>query len=131
MPQMTIGKLAQASGVHVETIRYYQRRRLLTEPPKPAAGVRRYGSDAVARVRFIKRAQELGFSLAEIERLLHLQEGQSCDAARKLAAEKLAVVDARLADLSRMRRALAELVRRCDAEQREVSCPIIESLQGP
>ena len=74
MPQMTIGKLAQASGVHVETIRYYQRRRLLTEPPKPAAGVRRYGSDAVARVRFIKRAQELGFSLAEIERLLHLQE---------------------------------------------------------
>ena len=129
MSQMTIGRLAQASGVHVETIRYYQRRGLLREPQKPMGGVRRYGADAVARVHFIKRAQELGFSLAEIARLLELQEGQSCDAARTLAVEKLAAVEDRLADLGRMRRVLADLIGRCEAERCDVSCPIIETLQ--
>jgi len=128
---MTIGILARAAGVHVETIRYYQRRGLLSAPPKPARGVRRYGSDAVARLRFIKRAQELGFSLAETGRLLALQEAQSCDSARALAAEKLAAVDGRLADLERMRAVLTDLIDRCDASACNVSCPIIESLQRP
>lgn len=131
MSQMTIGALARAAGVHVETIRYYQRRGLLAAPPKPRRGVRRYGGDAVARLRFVRRAQELGFSLAETGRLLTLQEGRSCDAARSLAAEKLAAVDDRLADLGRMRTALTELIDRCDAIACDVSCPIIETLQRP
>ena len=129
MSQMTIGTLARVAGVHVETIRYYQRCGLLAAPPRPLRGIRRYGSDAVARLRFIKRAQELGFSLAETGRLLALQEGQSCDAARTLAAEKLAAVDDRLSDLGRMRAVLADLIGRCDAGLCKVSCPIIESLQ--
>jgi len=131
MSQMTIGALARAAGVHVETIRYYQRRGLLSAPPRPARGVRRYGGEAVARLQFIKRAQELGFSLAETGRLLTLQEGQSCDAARALAAEKLTAVDDRLADLARMRAVLTELIDRCDASACNVSCPVIETLQRP
>jgi MerR family transcriptional regulator, mercuric resistance operon regulatory protein len=128
---LTIGKVAQAAGVNVETIRYYERLGLLRRPVRPPRGVRRYADDTVARVRFIKRAQELGFSLAEIGRLLELQEAQSCAAARSLAAEKLALVAARLKDLERMRGVLTELIGRCDARRGKVSCPIIESLQRP
>jgi MerR family mercuric resistance operon transcriptional regulator len=125
---LTIGKVAQAAGVNVETVRYYERMKLLRQPPRPPGGVRRYADDAVARIRFIKRAQELGFSLAEIARLFALERAQSCGAARSLAAEKLALVDARLADLGRMRAVLAELIGRCDAGRGKVSCPIIETL---
>ena len=128
---LTIGKVARAAGVNVETVRYYERVSLLRQPPRPPGGVRRYADDAVARIRFIKRAQELGFSLAEIGHLLALQKGQSCSAARSLASEKLSAVEARLADLRRMHRVLADLIGRCDAERCEVSCPIIESLQRP
>jgi MerR family mercuric resistance operon transcriptional regulator len=127
---LTIGKVARAAGVNVETIRYYERVKLLRQPPRPPGGVRRYPEDAVARIRFIKRAQELGFSLVEVGRLLNLQRSQCCDDARALAAEKLAAVDARLADLGRMREVLAELIGRCNAERCDVSCPIIETLQG-
>lgn len=127
---LTIGKVARAAGVNVETIRYYERVNLLRQPPRPPGGVRRYADDAVARIRFIKRAQELGFSLLEVGRLLDLQQPQGCDDARALAAERLAAVDARLADLGRMRTALAELIGRCKAERCDVSCPIIETLQG-
>ena len=126
---LTIGKVARAAGVNVETIRYYERVNLLRKPPRPPGGVRRYGADAVARIRFIKRAQELGFSLAEVGRLLDLQKAQSCGAARALAAQKLALVQARLEDLDRMRGVLTELIGRCDARRGKVSCPIIESLQ--
>lgn len=128
---LTIGKVARAAGVNVETVRYYERVNLLPRPPRPSGGVRRYSDDAVARIRFIKRAQELGFSLAEIERLLALQDPQSCSAARSLAAEKLGLVEARLVDLERMRGVLKELIERCDARRGDVSCPIIESLQRP
>lgn len=130
-PSLTIGKVARAAGVNVETVRYYERVNLLQQPPRPSGGVRRYSDDAVARIRFIKRAQELGFSLAEIKRLLALQESQSCSAARSLAAEKLDLVEARLTDLERMRGVLKELIERCDARRGNVSCPIIESLQRP
>ena len=126
---LTIGKVARAAGVNVETVRYYERMKLLRQPARPPGGVRRYADDAVARIRFIKRAQELGFSLAEIRRLLALQEAQSCGAARSLAAEKLALVEARLQDLERMRGVLTDLIGRCDAQRGKVSCPIIESLQ--
>lgn len=128
---LTIGKVAQAAGVNVETIRYYERLALLRQPPRPPGGVRHYGDGAVARIRFIKRAQELGFSLAEIKHLLTLQEAQSCAAARALAAEKLALVEARVTDLERMRSVLVELIGRCDARRGKVSCPIIETLQQP
>ena len=127
-PNLTIGWVAKAAGVNVETIRYYQRLKLLEEPAKPLGSVRRYAEVAVARVQFIKRAQELGFSLAEIQRLLRLGDPQSCGEARALAAEKLALVESRVADLQRLRGVLEDLIGRCDRRQGKVACPIIESL---
>lgn len=127
-PNLTIGEIARAAGVNVETIRYYQRLKLVEEPPRLSGRVRRYGEAAVARIRFIKRAQELGFSLAEIARLLHLAEPQSCGVARSLAAQKLALVESRLADLDRLRGALKELIARCDVNRGNVACPIIATL---
>jgi len=130
-PNLTIGGVAKAAGVNVETIRYYQRLKLVEEPARPPGGVRRYAGTAVARVRFVKRAQELGFSLAEIRRLLRLSDPQSCGEARALAAEKLALVEARAADLERLRGTLKELIGRCDRGRGKVACPIIESLARP
>jgi len=125
---LTIGGVAKAAGVNVETIRYYQRLKLLEEPARPLGGVRRYAEDAIERVRFIKRAQELGFSLTEIQRLLRLGDPQSCGEARALASEKLALVESRVADLQRLRGVLKELIGRCDRRRGKVACPIIESL---
>ena len=127
-PGLTIGKVARAAGVHIETIRYYQRMGLVAEPRRPPGGVRRYSDEAVARLRFIKRAQELGFTLAEIRRLLALGDPQSCGKARALAAEKLALVRSRVADLERMRGVLEALIARCEAGRGKVACPIIETL---
>ena len=127
---MTIGRVADAAGVNVETIRFYQRLGLLAEPARPPGGVRRYGSELVSRLRFVKRAQQLGFSLAEIQRLLVLEDPQSCGKARSLAAEKLALVEARIADLERMRGVLKELVARCDVRRGKVACPIIATLSA-
>jgi MerR family mercuric resistance operon transcriptional regulator len=128
--QLTIGKVARAAGVNVETVRYYQRSGLVPEPPRPAGSVRRYSDEIVARLRFIKRAQELGFSLAEIRRLLALGDPQSCGKARALAADKLSLVSSRIADLERMRAVLESLIERCDAVRGRVACPIIETLAG-
>jgi MerR family mercuric resistance operon transcriptional regulator len=125
---LTIGRVANAAGVNVETIRFYQRLGLLAEPAKPLGGIRRYSGEFVARLRFIKRAQQLGFSLAEVQRLLVLEDPQSCSKARSLAAEKLALVEARIADLERMRGVLKELVARCDVRRGKVACPIIATL---
>jgi len=127
-PTMTIGRIAKAAGVNVETVRFYQRKGLLDEPVRPQSGVRRYGEAYVSRLRFIKRAQQIGFSLAEVQRLLDLENPQSCGAARALAAEKLALVEARVADLERMRQALDALVKRCDVRRGKVACPIIATL---
>ncbi len=125
---LTIGRVAKAAGVNVETIRFYQRLGLLAEPARPPGRVRRYGGESVARLRFIKRAQQLGFSLAEVQRLLVLEDPQSCGKARSLAAEKLALVEARIVDLERMRGVLKELVARCDLRRGKVTCPIIATL---
>ena len=127
MTMLTIGGLARAATVHVETIRYYQRRGLLAEPRRPSRGVRRYGPDAQTRLRFIKRAQDLGFTLEEVKDLLKLGETPSCRGARALAMAKLKVVESRMQDLARMRQALRSLIRRCDAGS-EQFCPIIERL---
>ena len=123
---MTIGQLAKAAGVHVETVRYYQQLGLVAVPPRPARSVRRYPQEAVARLAFIRRAQDAGFTLKEIAELLRLAKTPSCRGARDMAAEKLAQVEARMADLERMRTALRGLVRQCDT-RRSRSCPIIEA----
>ena len=126
--ELTIGRLAKAAGVNVETIRYYQRRGLVDEPSKPLGGHRRYAPSAATRVRFIKRAQQLGFTLEEVTALLRLEDGQSCRETRVLAERKLAVIEERIADLDRMRRLLKGLIAECVAGQRPRSCPIIATL---
>lgn len=124
---MTIGRLARAAGVHIETIRYYQRRGLLAVPRKPPGGVRRYPPDMLARLRFIKRAQELGFSLREIIDLLALGDG-SCRQTRAIAERHLQEIQSRMADLDSMRTTLSRLIRTCRAGNRP-PCPIIASLK--
>ena len=126
--QITIGKLAAAGGVGVETIRYYQRRGLMPEPDKPAHGYRRYDATTVKRVRFIKRAQALGFTLEEIGGLLELDEAHACAETRELAAHKLGAIETKLADLAAMRKALTALVCQCDAGAMQGNCPIIHAL---
>jgi MerR family mercuric resistance operon transcriptional regulator len=128
MTELTIGRLAEEAGVNVETIRYYQRRGLMPEPVKPTHGHRRYASDAAKRVRFIKRAQVLGFTLEEIGSLLELDEAHACGETRDLAAHKLQVIEDKLADLKAMRRALTTLMRQCDTGAMSGSCPIIHAL---
>ena len=125
---MTIGQVAAAADVHVETIRYYQRLGLVGEPPRPLGGIRRYDDTTVARLRFIKRAQQLGFALDEVRNLLALEDGQSCRETRVLAEKKLAVIDARLADLWRMQKLLKTLIADCDSGKRPRACPIIATL---
>lgn len=129
--RLTIGRLAQAAGVNVETIRYYQRRRLLDEPAKPLGGHRRYTPAAATRVRFIRRAQQLGFTLEEVKSLLLLEDGQSCRETRLLAERKLAIIHARIGDLTRMRRLLKGLIAECAEGRRPRSCPIIATLSAP
>jgi MerR family transcriptional regulator, mercuric resistance operon regulatory protein len=124
----TIGKLANAAGVNIETIRYYQRRGLLDEPPKPLAGHRRYAPQQVRRLRFIRRAQALGFTLDEIAGLLALDEARACAQTRDLAAHKLQIIDAKLADLNAMRKALADLMQECESSGMQGDCPIIHAL---
>ena len=128
MGELTIGSLADEAGVNVETIRYYQRRGLMPEPDKPAHGYRRYDATTVKRVRFIKRAQALGFTLEEIGGLLELDEAHACAETRELAAHKLGAIETKLADLAAMRKALTALVRQCDAGAMQGNCPIIHAL---
>lgn len=127
---LTIGAFAKAAGVNVETIRFYQRKGLLPEPDKPYGGIRRYGEGDVARVRFVKSAQRLGFSLDEIAELLRLDDGTHCDEARALAERKLKDAREKLADLRRIESVLANVVDDCCVNSGTVFCPIIASLQG-
>ncbi len=127
---LTIGVLAEAAGVNVETIRFYQRKCLMQEPDRPPGGIRRYGEPDLSRVRFINSAQRLGFSLDEIADLLKLEDGSHCTEAREQAERKLASVRARLADLHRIEIALQELVERCCAASGQVQCPLIAALQA-
>ncbi len=126
----SIGAFAKAAGVNVETIRFYQRKRLLAEPARPPGGIRRYGNAEVAQVKFVKSAQRLGFSLDEVAQLLRLEDGTHCTEAADLAALRLADVRNRLADLARMETALAALVEQCGTRQRNVPCPLIASLHA-
>ena len=127
--KLSIGAFAEAAGVNVETIRFYQRKGLLPEPDRPNGSIRRYGEADVARVRFVKSAQRLGFSLDEVDGLLTLDDGAHCDEARQLAEQKLVDVRSRLADLLRIESVLATLVDDCCASHGTVSCPLIAALQ--
>lgn len=125
---LTIGVFAKLAEVGVETIRFYQRQGLLPQPQKPYGGIRRYGASDIARVRFIKSAQGLGFSLNEVEELLRLDDGTHCAEASHLAELKLRDVRAKIADLQRMESALSELICACHTMECQVSCPLISSL---
>lgn len=127
---LTIGALAKAAGVNVETIRFYQRKGLLPEPDKPCGSIRRYGQAGVTRVRFVKSAQRLGFSLDDVAELLRLDDGTHCDEASHLAEHKLRDVREKMADLARMESVLSGLVSACHARKGNLSCPLIASLQG-
>ena len=126
---LTIGAFAKAAGVNVETIRFYQRKGLLLEPERPYGSIRRYGAADVTRVRFVKSAQRLGFSLDEIADLLKLEDGTHCDEASSLAEHKLHDIQEKLADLGRMEAVLTQLVCACHSRKGNVSCPLIASLQ--
>jgi MerR family mercuric resistance operon transcriptional regulator len=128
---LSIGAVAMAAGVNVETVRFYQRRALPPEPDRPYGSIRRYGSEDVARVKFVKAAQRLGFSLDEVAELLRLDDGAQCAQANLLAETKLADVRARLKDLRRIESLLAGLVRDCGSSRGRVSCPLIAALQKP
>jgi MerR family mercuric resistance operon transcriptional regulator len=107
---MTIGRLAQAAGVHVETIRYYQRIGLIPEPQKPQGGHRRYPPAALERIAFIRRAQQLGFSLEEVKKLLGFADGRNRREVRQIAEGKYALLEARIEQLNDMRRKLKRLI---------------------
>jgi MerR family mercuric resistance operon transcriptional regulator len=126
--EIGIGRLAKSAGVGVETIRFYQREGLIAVPPKPPGGQRRYAPETALRIGFVKQAQRLGFSLAEVKSLLLLEDGQSCRETRALAQRKLEAIRARIADLQRMRRTLAGLIAECESGKRPRRCPIIGSL---
>lgn len=125
---LTIGRLAKKSDVNVETIRYYQRIGLIEEPAKPAQGYRLYPAGTVDRVRFIKRAQVLGFSLNEITPLLGLSDGKHCADTEALARKKLTTVEQKIADLAAIKKTLADLIAHCSEGSRGYGCPIIDTL---
>jgi MerR family mercuric resistance operon transcriptional regulator len=128
--EMKIGALAEKSGVHVETIRYYQNLGIMPTPARARGAVRRYGKEAADRLRFIKRAQGLGFSLDEVKLLLDLAEGEHCGETCTLAQRKLSLVERKIADLRGIEGALNKLVRACGTGRRGAGCPIIESLSA-
>lgn len=120
----TIGGFARAAGVGVETVRYYQRRGLLPEPPRPGGEVRRYGDGDIRRLRFIRSAQAAGFTLNEIKELLELDASDDRPRARELAAARVAAIDSKIAGLREARDALAALATAC-AKKRGGPCPIL------
>ena len=130
MDGMTIGRLAREAGVHVETVRYYERRRLLERPPEPSSGYRIYSRKVIRRIRFIKRAQELGFTLNEIRDLmdLRLAPEASCRDVRDKAAAKIESIDAKIQQLRSMRAALEGLTAACSGRGSVEECPILASL---
>lgn len=124
---MTISALAQSAGVNVETVRYYQRRGLL-DTPERGVGMRRYDDAAVQRLSFIRSAQGAGFTLEQIGELLQLDAGQDRERARELAAERIAALDVKIAQLQSARDALQKLARQCHASE-EGPCPIIAAFE--
>jgi MerR family mercuric resistance operon transcriptional regulator len=130
MDPLTIGQLAKEAGVGVETIRFYEREGLLSQPQRRSSGYRQYSPEAVRRVRFIRHAKELGFTLKEIQELLELRVDphSSCADVRRRASDKIADIEGRIASLERMREALESLARKCRGRGPTSDCPILEEL---
>ncbi len=128
---LSIGQVADAADVNIQTIRYYERRGLFAAPKRTPAGYRQYADDAVARLRFIKHAQELGFSLQEIQELLGLRvrHGAACDTVEWKTRKKIEVVQQRIRDLQRMKRTLERLAAACAVRRPTAECPILEVLE--
>ncbi|MEV4158250.1 MerR family transcriptional regulator [Nocardia salmonicida] len=128
---MRTSELAARAGVNAQTLRYYEGRGLLERPPRSAAGYRSYPDEAVAVVRFVKRAQELGFSLTEISDLLHLADGgpDDCETARTLAQARIDQLAQRISQLQQMQHSLSELASTCELPRDQRSCPILSTLQ--
>lgn len=124
----TISKIAKQIGINTETVRFYERKGLIKQPVKPLQGYRIYPVETVNRIRFIKRSQELGFTLHEIEGLLSLSD-RPCQQVEKLAQKKLIAVQAKQADLQLLENALLEHISQCQRNNDDTYCPIIDSLQ--
>ncbi len=130
LKNMTIGRLAKASGVGVETVRYYQRRELLPVPAVGAGAFRVYPPMLVDRIRFIKRAQQLGLSLDEIVALLRMEDGKDRKAIRDVAQDKLTRIREKINDLQKMESVLMQLICECEVTGKAQPCPIIAALAG-
>ena len=128
---MTIGQVASSAGVNIQTVRYYERRGLLPQAPRTPAGYRTYDTEAVARLRFIKRAQDLGFSLEEITELLELrvEHASACEAVAAKTNQKIAEVERKIGELEKMKSVLVELSRVCVLREITGDCPILEMLR--
>ena len=127
---MTIGQLAETAGVNVETIRYYQRRGLMDVPSRPPGGQRKYNDESLRRIAFIRRAQDLGFTLEEIGALIAVAGDGNCRDGHDAAKRKLDELGARVAELERMRAELSRLVDRCEGQRYRGACPVIGYLEG-
>lgn len=129
---MTVSKLAKEAGVNLETVRFYERQRLLPKPDRTSGGHRLYDRPDVERLRFIQRAKSVGFTLKEIAVLTHLRDEDpqaSCDDAMELARRKLAEIDAKLRDLKEMRKALTGFIESCP-EKDIAHCHVMQGLEG-
>ncbi len=128
---LTISQVAAAAAVNVQTVRYYERRGLFPTPRRTPSGYRQYAPDAVARLRFIKHAQDLGFSLKEIQELLGLRvrHGAVCDAVERKTRTKIGIVQQKIAGLQRVKRTLERLAAACAARRATDECPILEALE--
>ena len=131
MSSLTIGRLARKAGVNLETVRYYERRGLLPRPPRSASGYRLFPADAARRLKFIRRAQELAFSLGEIRELLSLRVARNTSSAaiRKRAEHKIADIEAKIKSLESMKKTLRKLTSACAGCGPVSECPILESLE--
>lgn len=130
MPNLTIGQLAKAAAVNIETIRFYERTGIVPAPPRQRSGYRHYPAEFVTRIRFIKRAQELGFSLKEIEELLALRvDSQTvCSDVKQRAEAKVHTIEQKIQTLQQMKQILVELVAHCQVEEPTSICPLLEAL---
>lgn len=129
---LTIGQVASQTGLGVETVRFYERQGLIPEPSRRASGYRQYGEDTVDRLRFIRRAKDLGFTLAEIKSLLTLRVDETSTAAdvKRQAEEKITDIDSRIRSLQKMRKTLKQLADSCHGAGPLSDCPILGALEG-
>jgi len=128
---LRIGEVAAGACVNIETVRYYERTGMLTAPPRTDSGYRQYDAEAIERIRFIKHAQALGFSLKEIRDLLELRvrHGAACGAVERKTRNKIALIDKKLRELTSLRRTLKRLVASCEARETTADCPVLETLE--